>query len=219
MRILFEAYPEWREHRHGRRAATRMQAAVRRGDGGLGTADLMSDEIRLAAQVGRVPSMVVPLDAEQERRFADFVRNLALVDMHQHTLVLPESIDDFPRYADSHGYTWGYAAAHAGRWTLVGVACNMIGNAYVVKGGVVRVTAVPNSLSDDPQQDIGCVLDHYDYLFKLVGEDHVGIGADSVVGDHVAYTRLLMRRDEPPPPAAYLNGLESPLTDSILSAG
>jgi microsomal dipeptidase-like Zn-dependent dipeptidase len=39
------------------------------------------------------------------------------------------------------------------------------------KGGPVCVTAVPNSLSDDPHQDINCVL---------------------------------------PPPAAYLNGLESP---------
>jgi membrane dipeptidase len=53
---------------------------------------------------------------------------------------------------------------------------------------------VPNSLSDDPHQDISCMLDHYDYLVKLVGIDHVAIGTDTVVGDHVAYTRLLLQR-------------------------
>jgi hypothetical protein len=147
----------------------------------------MTDPIRLAAQIGRVPSMFVSLDAEQERRFADLMANLALVDMHQHTPVLPESVDD--------SYTWGYAAAFAGQVDEIGLVC---------------VTAVPNSLSDDPHRDINCVLDHYDYLANLVGEDHVGIGTHSVVGDHIAYTRLLMRPDGPPPPAAYLNGLESP---------
>ncbi len=341
----------------------------------------MSDTIQLAAQIGRVPSMLVPLDADQERRFAELMQTLALVDMHQHTLVLPESVDDYRRYADGRSYTWGYAAARAGRWTLVGIACNMVGNAYVEegsqlrfsdlvdevallrtdlakrtdlvavlgvqdaeraqaegklgvlvvaehlaladqayrvdvlyglgvriagitytrkspvgsgqnedvdegltslgqevvrrmnrvgmlidlshagqrtaldaidtsdapvvfshnaahalratrrtrrdeellactrKGGLVCVTAVPNSLSDDPHQDINCVLDHYDYLVKLVGEDHVGIGTDSVVGDHVAYTRHLMQRHGPPPPAAYLNGLESPADGSNIVRG
>ena len=42
------------------------------------------------------------------------------------------------------------------------------------KGGLIAITAVPNSLSDDPAQDINCVLDHYDYMVKLVGIDHVG---------------------------------------------
>ena len=41
------------------------------------------------------------------------------------------------------------------------------------KGGIIAITAVPNSLSDDPRQDIDCVLDHYDYMVKLVGADHV----------------------------------------------
>ena len=54
-------------------------------------------------------------------------------------------------------------------------------------GGLVCITAVPNSLSDDPEQDIECVLDHYDYMVNLVGVDHVGIGTDTTVGDHVAF--------------------------------
>jgi membrane dipeptidase len=316
---------------------------------------------------------VVPLDAAQEARFNALMADIDLVDMHQHTMVMPESVDDFVAYADSHAYTWGYEAARAGRWSLVGIACNMVGvahveegsylafsdlvdeiallqadlarqpdvavvlrasdaeraraagklavlivaehvalgdqpwrvevlyglgvrlagltytrksplgagqnedldegltplgrevvqrmndvgmvidlshaghrtaldvvevsatpvvfshnasytlrptrrtrrdeelNACAAKGGLVCVTAVPNSLSDDPRQDISCVLDHYDYLVGLVGEDHVGIGTDTVVGDHVGFTRaLFLPPDAPPPPAPYLDGLESP---------
>jgi membrane dipeptidase len=88
------------------------------------------------------------------------------------------------------------------------------------KGGLVCVTAVPNSLSDDPQQDINCVLDHYDYLVQLLGDDHVGIGTDTVVGDHVGFTRaLFLPPDAPPPPAPYLNGLESPADGSNIVRG
>jgi membrane dipeptidase len=80
------------------------------------------------------------------------------------------------------------------------------------KGGLIGVTAVPNSLSDDPAQDISCVLDHYDYLVKLVGVDHVAIGTDTLVGDHVGFHKVAMGRDMAGRqfPAAYLNGLESP---------
>jgi len=85
--------------------------------------------------------------------------------------------------------------------------------ACAARGGLICVTAVPNSLSNDPHQDINCVLDHYDYLVKLVGVEHVGIGTDTLVGDHVGFHRLgASRRGGPMPdlPAPYLNGLESP---------
>jgi membrane dipeptidase len=331
-------------------------------------------DIRLARQVGRVPSMVVPLDAEGGLRFERLTQDLLMIDLHQHTMVKPEDPADFAAYVASHEYTWGYDAVRAGRWTVVGAACNMTGLARGVegsfitfedllneialmladvdrqpgvmriahaqdvecartsgqigvlpvaehlalgdqafrvdvlyglgvrlagltytrrstlgdgqnedsdvglsrlghevvrrmnqlgmvidlshagqrtaletieasqapvvfshnaahrlrptrrtrrdeellacaaKGGLVCITAVPNSLSDDPNQDINCVLDHYDYMAKLLGVDHVGIGTDSTVGDHVAYTRMLLQRDSgrAPTPAAYLNGLESP---------
>jgi membrane dipeptidase len=79
------------------------------------------------------------------------------------------------------------------------------------KGGLICITAVPNSLSDDPQQDISCVLDHYDYMVKLVGVEHVGIGTDTMPGDHVGFHRKLLRRVAPAQlPAPYLDGLESP---------
>jgi membrane dipeptidase len=317
--------------------------------------------------------MVVPLDPEQEARFAELMPQLALVDMHQHTMVMPESVGDFHAYAEGHAFTWGYDAARAGGWSVIGIACNMIGLAHVQdgsyiafadlvdelallqtdifghpdivpvlrvsdaeraraagklgvlavaehlaledqpyrvevlyglgvrlagltytrksalgagqnedtdegltamgrevvrrmnrvgmlidlshagqhtaldtiaasaapvifshnaayalrptrrtrqdaelkacaeKGGLVCVTAVPNSLSDDPHQDINVVLDHYDYLVNTLDEDHVGIGTDSVVGDHVGFTMALMGTNAPASaPAPYLDGLESP---------
>jgi membrane dipeptidase len=78
------------------------------------------------------------------------------------------------------------------------------------KGGLIAITAVPNSLSDDPNQNIECVLDHYDYMVKLVGVDHVGIGTDTSVGDHVAFHRVVLGRTPDQLPAPYLDGLESP---------
>jgi membrane dipeptidase len=82
------------------------------------------------------------------------------------------------------------------------------------------VTAVPNSLSDDPHQDINCVLDHYDYFVKLAGIDHVGIGTDTQVGDHVGFHRVLLGRNAPDSlPADYLDGLESPADGSNIIRG
>lgn len=88
------------------------------------------------------------------------------------------------------------------------------------RGGLVAVTAVPNALSDSPTQDIGCVLDHYDYLVNLVGVDHVGIGTDTLIGDHVGYHRKMMGRGLfGGMPAPYLNGLESPADGKNLIRG
>ena len=313
----------------------------------------------LAAQVGRVPSMVVPLDQEQERRFERLMDDLLMIDMHQHVQVLPEPVDDLFEYARERQYTWGYEAAQGGRlvhghdgeraehdrvragavvrrlhgsrdrdradagrrgppgrrrltvrtaddivaakqrgalgWlptvehlamgahlhhldTLYGLGVRLGGLTYTRKtytgdgqmergdgglselgiaavermndlgmivdlshanartaleaierskvptifshnaakavwqtartrddadfvacaerGGLICVTAVPNSLSDSPDQDINCVLDHYDYLVKLVGVDHVGIGTDTMIGDHVGFHRAALYRGD-----------------------
>jgi membrane dipeptidase len=336
--------------------------------------------VALAAQVGRVPSSVVRLDARDESRFAALMTDLLLIDLHQHTMVMPADLGHAYEYAASYAYTWGYDAIRAGRWSTVGAACNLaalmrgvdgsfiafddlrdelalmladimhqsgvraalsadeverahqagevgvlpvaehlaigdqlhridvlfgmgvrmagltyarrsqIGDgqneasdaglsdfgravvrrmndagmlidlshagqrtaleaiecsraptvfshnaayqlrptrrarhddelkACVARGGMVCVTAVPNALSDDPAQDINCVLDHYDYLVRLVGIDHVGIGTDMTIGDHVEFTRLLMQPGVEPP-APYLNGLESPADGANLVRG
>ena len=47
------------------------------------------------------------------------------------------------------------------------------------------------------------MLDHYDYLVKLVGVDHVGIGTDTMIGDHVGFHKAALYRGyEPPVPGA-----------------
>jgi membrane dipeptidase len=329
----------------------------------------------LAAQVGRVPSMVVPLDREQERRFERLMDGLLMLDMHQHVQVLPEPMSDLFEYFRDREYVWGYEAARAGGWSTVttasglstigftpelsfvehedlvaeiammladvahqgdavvtvgraaeieaahqrgalgflptvehlamgahlhridvlyGLGVRLAGLTYSKKtyvgdgqmergdgglsdlgiaaiermndlgmivdlshanqrtalegiewsrvpvifshnaakavwptartrddadfvacaerGGLICVTAVPNSLSDAPDQDITCVLDHYDYLVKLVGADHVGIGTDTMIGDHVGFHKAALYRGvtDRTFPAPYLSGLESP---------
>ena len=77
------------------------------------------------------------------------------------------------------------------------------------KGGIIGITAVPNRLSNDPEQSIESVLDHYDYMVNLVGVDHVAIGTDTGIGDTVGVGQVVMGRTGPVP-APYLNGLESP---------
>jgi membrane dipeptidase len=328
----------------------------------------------MAAQVGRVPSMRVPLDAAQELRYQRLMEDLLLIDVHQHPMVMPADATEMPAYFRQNVYQWGYEAVKAGGWSTVttanmlsclgkepdpsfshfsdlvdelgmmladvhkhrdafrkvscaqdvldtqqagkigflptvehlsighdlhrvdalyGIGVRLAGLTYMRKswigdgqyertncglsdfgmevvqrmndigmaidlshagsrtaleaielskvpvvfshnaafsirptrrsrsdqelfacaarGGLCCVTAVPNSLSDDPRQDINCVLDHYDYFVKLLGVDHVGIGTDTQVGDHVGFHRVLLGRNGPDNlPAPYLDGLESP---------
>ncbi|MCC7369192.1 MAG: membrane dipeptidase [Chloroflexi bacterium] len=343
-----------------------------------------SDALTLAAQVGRVPSMRVPLDREQELRFERLLDGLLMLDMHQHVQVLTEPIDDLFAYFRSREYAWGYEAARAGGWSTVatanglstmgftedlslvdfsdlvteialmladlahhpdevvkvasaedilaaqqrgvvgflptvehlamgahlhhidvlfGLGVRLAGLTYARKtyvgdgqteradgglselgmlavrrmnelgmivdlshagqrtaleaiehsqapvifshnaaravwptqrtrddaelvacaerGGLVCVTAVPNSLSSAPDQDISCVLDQYDYLVKRLGVEHVGIGTDTLIGDHVGFHRQALYRGatDRPFPAPYLNGLESPADGANIVRG
>ena len=333
---------------------------------------MAANDIPLAREVGRVPSMTVPLDAKEEARFERLVDEAIMIDLHQHPFVCPQDMDRLVELLRSNKYKWGYQAVKHGGWTTVTTANgfrgfvnaydmsftrfedletevgllvadlsqtdqvvlvtnasqieaakqqgnvgflptlehlaigseldrldvfysmgirlagltynrkNFIGDgqrerndgglsefgievvnrmnqlgmaidvshasfqtamdaihfseapisfshnaAYTLrptartrkdeeliacakKGGIIAITAVPNSLSDDPKQDINCVLDHYDYMVKLVGVDHVGIGTDTTVGDHVAFHRVMLGRDLSQQTAPYLDGLESP---------
>jgi hypothetical protein len=69
--------------------------------------------------------MVVPLDAREQTRFDRLIDGLLLIDMHQHTMVMPRDLHDAFAYAASYAYEWGYDAIRAGRWSAVGAACNM----------------------------------------------------------------------------------------------
>jgi membrane dipeptidase len=86
------------------------------------------------------------------------------------------------------------------------------------KGGVVGVSAIPNQLSGNPEQGIEDVLNHVDYIVKLIGIDHVAIGTDIVFHDQVAAHRS-MAKSKPfdlerlgiTLAADYMYGIESPL--------
>src|SRR5216684_5067043 len=78
--------------------------------------------LRMTRQVGRVPSMVVPLDREQEVRFERLMDSITLVDMHQHPMVLTDDVDALGAYFRSHHYQWAYDAVRHGGWTAVGSA-------------------------------------------------------------------------------------------------
>ena len=327
------------------------------------------------SQVGRVPSMTVPLDAQQEVRFQRLMEESIMIDLHQHPMVLPEDFSQYWEYLRSDRYVWGYEAVRAGGFTAVGTAnvfrgmlhtnemsfirfsdlleevsmmiwdisqnddvlrvstadeieaaksqgkvgffptvehlaignelnlvdvlynagirlagltysrkafigdgiferndgglsdfglevvqrMNELGmvvdvshasfrtamdaieaseapvtfshdGSYTLashsfqarrlrkdeellacarKGGVIGITAVPNRLSNDPEQSIECVLDHYDYMVNLVGIDHVAIGTDTSIGDSVGVGESVVGRPGPTP-ARYVDGLESP---------
>ncbi|MCM3747215.1 dipeptidase [Paenibacillus pasadenensis] len=56
--------------------------------------------------------------------------------------------------------------------------------AIAATGGVIGVFAMPWFVHEDPQAtSIDHVLDHIDYMVKLVGADHVGIGTDWPMSD------------------------------------
>src|SRR4051794_19314148 len=76
----------------------------------------------LAPQVGRVPSMRVPLDAEGERRFQRLMEDLLLIDVHQHPMVLAADATEMPAYFRDNDYVWGFEAVKAGGWTAVATA-------------------------------------------------------------------------------------------------
>ena len=61
----------------------------------------------LVSQVGRVPSMTVPLDLRQESRFQRLMEESIMIDLHQHPMVLPEDVSQYWEYLRSDSYVWG----------------------------------------------------------------------------------------------------------------
>jgi membrane dipeptidase len=66
-----------------------------------------ANKIPLAKEIGRVPSVTVPLDNEQERRYQRLMDEVIMIDVHQHPMVLPEDLDRFTEYLRSNNYKWG----------------------------------------------------------------------------------------------------------------
>ncbi|MDA4113177.1 MAG: dipeptidase [Thaumarchaeota archaeon] len=62
------------------------------------------------------------------------------------------------------------------------LATDEVMHAVAEGGGVVGVHAGPNILSDDKRQGVGTVVDHIEYIARLIGVDHTGLGTDNQFG-------------------------------------
>ncbi|MFX1286843.1 MAG: dipeptidase, partial [Promethearchaeota archaeon] len=90
--------------------------------------------------------------------------------------------------------------------------------AIAEKSGMIGVSAIPNQLSNEPEQSIEDHLNHIDYIVDLVGVDHVMIGLDNVFGDQVGHHREMdkksvsrnLKRGGRALAAPYIFGLEAP---------
>jgi membrane dipeptidase len=85
-------------------------------------------------------------------------------------------------------------------------------------GGLVGICAIPNQLSRNPEQGVEDMMNHIEYVAKLVGIDHVAIGLDNVFGDQVGHHRQMaktnivnLERSGIVLAADYMYGIESPL--------
>jgi membrane dipeptidase len=88
------------------------------------------------------------------------------------------------------------------------------------KGGVIGVEAAPHtSQVKDRPHDLDAVMAHVAYCVDLVGVDHVGLGPDTLFGDHVGLhsafavqLSLAAIRDSGPSytPVKYVDGMENP---------
>ena len=60
--------------------------------------------------------------------------------------------------------------------------------ALAEKGGVIGVEAAPHTTLTykHRRHSIEAVMEHFEYIVKLVGIDHVAFGPDTIFGDHVA---------------------------------
>ena len=100
--------------------------------------DSPSEPFRMAKQIDRVPSMVVPLDGEQERRFERLMDSITMVDMHEHPMVLTEDVHDLGAYFRSHDYQWAYAGVRHGGWSTVATANGLSCGANASEGSFAR---------------------------------------------------------------------------------
>jgi len=100
-------------------------------------------------------------------------------------------------------------------------------------GGVVGFNGFPGFVADKPRPTLDDLLDHVDYMVKLVGAEHVCVGIDyfeyqsGAIDDETAtaiYNMLLesgawTKQDYPAPPWYYPEGIEMPEKLGNLTVG
>ena len=95
-------------------------------------------------------------------------------------------------------------------------------------GGVIGVEAAPNSTRSpqNPRHDVRSVVDHIEHLVALIGVDHVGLGPDTLFGDHGSLSHVRSAHGAPLTPAeqpllpeslvTHVDGAENP-RDAMLA--
>lgn len=119
-------------------------------------------------------------------------------------------------------------------WNSNRLAPDEVITAVAEKGGVIGVEAAPHTTltRNHTRHSLASVMEHFEYIEKLVGIDHVTFGPDTVYGDHVGlhdvYAAALSIKEahagafgggggaENPPheKVEYVEGLENPTEGS-----
>lgn len=79
-------------------------------------------------------------------------------------------------------------------WRSNRLAPDEVLEACAAKGGVIGVEAAPHTTltKRNRRHGLEAFMEHFEYIVKLVGIDHVGFGPDTVYGDHVGLHHTYM---------------------------
>ncbi len=114
-------------------------------------------------------------------------------------------------------------------WDSNRLAPDDVLEAVAAKGGVIGVECAPHTTltKKNRRHNLEAFMEHFEYIAKLVGIDHVGFGPDTVYGDHVglhhAYAANLSikdsrgagKPDQHFEEVEYVEGLENPTEGSF----
>lgn len=113
-------------------------------------------------------------------------------------------------------------------WDSKRLAPDDVLEACACAGGVIGVEAAPHTTITraNPRHGLESYMQHFEYIVRLVGIDHVAFGPDTVYGDHVGLHRVYAERlsldesrgqagepsgeDREYPRVDYVDGLENP---------
>ncbi|MEM3828085.1 MAG: membrane dipeptidase [Conexivisphaerales archaeon] len=112
---------------------------------------------------------------------------------------------------------------HAGSrtiWNTNRMKPDEVIQALAEKGGIIGIEAAPHTTisKKHPKHSLDSIMDHFQYIEKLVGIDHIAFGPDTLFGDHVGMHHIFARElgiseaqkmvsyEEVP----YVDGIENP---------
>jgi membrane dipeptidase len=105
-------------------------------------------------------------------------------------------------------------------WNTSRMKPDEIFTACAAKGGVIGIEAAPHTTLTEqhPRHSIESFMEHFEYIARLVGIDHVAFGPDTMFGDHVALHRLFAsqlsiasaRGQQQFEMVEYVDGIENP---------